>query len=59
MWYDMQKKKGARKMEQEQQKKSALSNQTEPEETINQWRKVPGDIDDFIFSMQEQRISER
>lgn len=46
-------------MEQEQQKKSALSNQTEPEETINQWRKVPGDIDDFIFSMQEQRISER
>ena len=46
-------------MDQEQQKKSASSNQTEPEEMISQWREVPGDVDDFIFSMQEQRVSER
>lgn len=26
---------------------------------ISNWRKVPGDIDDFIFSVEEKRQSER
>lgn len=29
------------------------------EDKIESWRSVPGDVDDFIFSMQEQTQSER
>ena len=29
------------------------------EDLISNWRNVPGDIDDFIFSMEEKRQSER
>lgn len=29
------------------------------DDLISNWRKVPGDIDDFIFSMEEKRQSER
>lgn len=46
-------------MEQEPQKKSAPSIQTETEDFVNNWRKVPGDVDDFIFSVQEKEQSER
>lgn len=29
------------------------------DDLISNWRKVPGDIDDFIFSMEEKIQSER
>jgi len=44
----------------EDNKSTLLSSSKEHlDDLISNWRKVPGDIDDFIFSMEEKRQSER